>query len=82
MEHDNTIMNSVICAIAVFIAVFVGLFFLFFVLGLLTGIFGICATASQEWENVYWKLRIFIPAIAVVAGIIIGKYNNENSKFK
>lgn len=82
MEHDRTIMNAVVRGIATFIAAIAGLFFVYFILGFVTGIFGMCATASEQWENVYWKLRILIPVIAVAVGIVADKQTIKNSRLR
>ena len=82
MEHDRTIMNAVLSGIAVFVAAIAALSFIYFVLGFISGIFGMCATASQEWENIYWKLYFLIPIIAVTVGIVVGKRTYKSSQFQ
>jgi hypothetical protein len=72
-------MDSVGYGIGAFFVVLVVLFALYFPLGLLTGIFGICAFASAEWEIIYWKLGYFFPVIAIISAVAAYKYADRNS---
>jgi hypothetical protein len=74
MRYDKTILENVIASTAVTLGVLVGLVFLYAILGLFTGVYGICATASREWEDIYEKLIYLIPIAAMISGIVFYKH--------
>ena len=46
----------------------------YFLLGLVTGIYGMCATAPERWDDLYSRGRYLFLPLGLVSGIVIGLY--------
>lgn len=79
MPEDQTLMTTSITAIVAFgiVLAFLSLAYLFF--GIVTGVFGMCSTASEWWIKIYWWLFILVPFSALITGFTVGKYVYEKS---
>ena len=82
MQQARTITIPIVAGVAAIFGSAIVLFLFYFVLGLLTGVFGMCAIAPEWWQGIYFKLFFAIPIIAVVIGVFNGRRIYENQKFQ
>jgi hypothetical protein len=65
------IMTAVILGIMIAFAATSVLVVIYFILGMFTGIYGMCVTAPDWWQEIYSNLLYTIPGLSVIAGISI-----------
>jgi len=80
MKSEFTTMEFVIVGLATAFGATIFFGAIYFGIGLLTGIYGICAIAPRWWQEIYSNLPGLIPIAGLTAGMATAIWINKKSQ--